>query len=100
MNIVDEKILLIQIIGALEAMQRGSITITEGEKYIFSPRSVNKYKEARYSDNIINLIERGCELEDIESLLPNKISSSMEEIKEDALMLLNKYDAVEDKQWL
>lgn len=70
---MDEKILLITIIGSLETVKKGGITTDEVEKFLFSPYMVKKLKAQRYDKGITNLIMKGCELEDIVSLIPKNL---------------------------
>lgn len=44
-EIKDEKIILISIIGTLEAVKQQKLTIDEAEKFLFSPHMVTKMKE-------------------------------------------------------
>ena len=38
----DEKTVLLAILGGLEALQKGVITIEEAEKFIFSPYKIGR----------------------------------------------------------
>ncbi|MDE6155927.1 MAG: DUF3969 family protein, partial [Eubacterium sp.] len=40
-NNVDEKIILISIIGTIDAIENDAMSIEEGEKFLFSPHTVN-----------------------------------------------------------
>lgn len=95
-RIVLEKSILISVIGCLEALSSGCISIDESEHYIFSPRTTNKLNELKISSDIISIIEKGCELEDIESLLPDKLEITISELKNEAMDLLKKYDEISD----
>ncbi|MDE7179170.1 MAG: DUF3969 family protein [Lachnospiraceae bacterium] len=97
---VDEKILLITIIGSLETVKKGGITIDEAEKFLFSPYMVKKLKAKRCDKGITNLIMKGCELEDIVSLMPEKFNDIIEELKQEALILLKKYEEYNDSFWM
>lgn len=37
--------MLISIIGTLEAIKKGALSITESEKFLFSPHMINQLKE-------------------------------------------------------
>ena len=41
---VDEKILLLSIVGTLEAVKDGGITIDEAEKFLFSPHMIKELR--------------------------------------------------------
>lgn len=69
---VNEKIILLSIIGSLDAIKEEAVSIDEIEKFLFSPHIYHKLKQKGYSGDILQIIEEGCELEDIFSLLPDK----------------------------
>lgn len=83
--IEEEKKLLISIIGTLEAIKEGGLSITEAEKLLFSPYIVRQLKKRKYNESVINLVEKGCELEDIASLLPQRLIENIEELKQEAI---------------
>lgn len=82
---INEQIVLVDIIGLLTCVQEGVITIDEAEVYMFSPYTVNKLKKYRVCDEIVNLIECGCELEDIRDLLPQELDKTISELKNRAI---------------
>lgn len=45
---LKEKMLLISIVGVLEAIIAGSLSINESEKFLFSPYMIEKLKKERY----------------------------------------------------
>ena len=99
-KLLNEKMLLISIIGILEALKEGGVSINEAEKYLFSPHMAQVLKEKEFNKSIIEVIEKGCELEDIASLLPQKSIDSIEELKQEALTILKRYEVFEQKFWI
>lgn len=99
MDILSEKKIMIKIIGVLEAIKNNSMSITEGEKYLFSPRIVKRLIDDNCDERIINIIEECCELEDISSLIPNKLIVNIDLLKERTLELLKSYETVEMINW-
>lgn len=97
---LNEKILLISIIGTLEALKGEGLSINEAEKYLFSPHMVQMLREKKCNKSIIFIIEKGCELEDIISLLPQKYIDSIEELKQETLAILREYEVFEQKFWI
>lgn len=98
-----EKFLLINIIGILYLLENNRITIDESEKYLFPPYSVHRLQVLQVHVEIIDLIEHCCELEDIESLIPDKLNAIIREIKHEALILLEKTpesDLYHVKKWI
>lgn len=99
-----EKFILICIIGLMDSLHNNLINICEVENALFSPHTVHLLNKKKINKDIIELIELGCELEDIESLVPDQLESSIMQIKEVAMKLLsqieqhqNLYDA---KKWI
>lgn len=97
---LNEKMLLICIIGVLEAIKGGGVSINESEKFLFSPHIIQRMRERQYDESIIEILEKGCELEDIASLLPQNLIENIEEIKEEALELMKKYKVFEQTFWI
>ena len=99
-KLLNEKMLLISIIGTLEALKGEGLSINEAEKYLFSPHMAQVLKEKKCNKSIILIIEKECELEDIISLLPQKYIDSIEELKQEALTILREYEVFEQKFWI
>ena len=72
MNEIEEKEILIKILGLLYCLKNNAITINESEQYLFCPRKIKSLKEKKCNKNIIEILEYCLELEDIESLLSKK----------------------------
>lgn len=97
---VDEKILLTVILGNIEAVKNGAITIDEAEKFIFSPHIKKMLMEKGCNKKIIELIVKGCEFEDINDLIPEKLEEIIEETKQETLKLLKSYKEINNSFWL
>ena len=97
---VDEKILLLSIVGTLEAIKNDGITIDEAEKFLFSPHMIKKLRVRQCNEKIIALIAKGCELEDIASLLPEKLDEVIGELKDETIMLIKEYKEYDNTFWL
>lgn len=96
----DEKIVLINVIGTLEALKRNKVSIDEAEKFLFSPHVIAKLQNKKCDEKIIDILERGCELEDIKSLIPNRMLKTINELENKALELLNDYPNFNRTAWL
>lgn len=97
---VDEKIILLNVIGCLEAIKNGGITIEEAEKNIFLPRMIERLKRKGYNDKIVDLISKGCELEDIVSLIPQELEKVLEEMKQEAIEITKQYEPIDEMYWV
>ena len=93
---VDEKILLLSIVGTLE----GGITIDEAEKFLFSPHMIKELRLRQCNEKIIELIAKGCELEDIASLLPEKLDEVIVDLKKEAIKIVKNYEECSNTFWL
>ena len=99
-NSIDEKIILLNVIGVLEALENNVISIDEANAFMFSPRMVSRIRMYGGSEDVINLIECGCELEDIESLIPHRLKDNIAEMKERALDLIREYPEYISRSWI
>lgn len=97
---VDEKILLLSIVGTLEAVKDGGITIDEAEKFLFSPHRIKELRLRQCNEKIIELIVKGCELEDIASLLPEKLDEVIVELKKETIKIVKNYEEYSNTFWL
>ena len=95
-----EKLLLIDILGALEALKNKKITINESETNIFTPYTFFTLEKKGINKKIIDLIHEGCELEDVESLCPEKLDEVIEELKQRTLNLLGEYEEDNKQIWV
>lgn len=87
-NIEIERFILLMNIGLMVALKDGSVSIEEAENYLYSPYSADKLEKLGIRKEIITLIDLGCELENVESLIPHKLINSMDDIKKQSKQLL------------
>ncbi len=95
-----EKLLLINILGTLEALKNKKVTIDESEKVVFTPYTFFTLKKKGINKKIIDLIQECCELEDVESLCPEKLDEVIEELKQRTLNLLGEYEEDNKQIWV
>ena len=55
---VNEKIILLSIIGSLDAIKEEAVSIDEIEKFLFSPHIYHKLKQKGYSGDILQIMHR------------------------------------------
>lgn len=98
------KLILVSAIGLLESLENKLLTINECQQYLFSPYSVSILEKEGLERNVIEIVELGCELEDIESLLPSELDIEIRELKERAKKVLKRCESNpefnEDRKWL
>ncbi len=95
-----EKLLLINILGVLEALKNKKITINESEAMIFTPYTFITLKKRGVDKKIIDIIQEGCELEDVESLCPDKLDDTIEKLRQRTLTLLDEYEEDNKQRWV
>lgn len=95
-----EKMLLLTILGCLEGVKSGAVMIDEAEKIIFSPYIIKKLRSKKCNEKIVEIVEKGCELEDIYSLLPENFDNVIEELKQETVMLAKDYEECVERFWL
>ena len=88
MGNINEKELILKMIGIFEAIEKKTITIEEGEDILFSPKNIKKLEQDGCDSRIIAIIWEACELEDIESLLPMRLDEIINDLKDKSLELL------------
>ncbi|MCQ4087555.1 DUF3969 family protein [Saccharibacillus sp. JS10] len=92
----NQKLVSIIQLGFLTALEKEVITIEEAEAYLFSPFTSEKLKAYGFSESVINIILEGCELEDVESLLPNRLQANIVRIKEEILKNITSFSTVKE----
>jgi len=97
-----ERFILILNIGLAFALEKKILSIEEVENFLFSPYSMNKLEELKVNKDIIRLINLGCELENVERLIPDKLELSIDEIKATSAKLLSNLAKPEipTKKWI
>lgn len=96
----DEKLVLVSLLGIIEALKNNSLTIEEAEKFLFSPYMANKLQTGKCNGKIINIIEKGCELEDIVSLIPDNFLKIMDELEQEILEIIKEYPRFNKTFWI
>ncbi len=100
----DRKIVLLAITGTLTALEAGKISVNEAECFLFSPFMAEVLKSCNCSRDIVEIIEEiieeGCELEDIESLIPESLPEVIKNLRKKALDILGKTKGAAEDSWV
>ena len=94
------KAMLLTSLGVLEALKEKSISVEEAVSFIFLPGITRTLRKEGVSRNVLKIIDMGCELEDIESLIPEELDNAIEEMITEVYRSLNSYEKIEDINWL
>lgn len=86
------RVLAIIQLGLLTALENNSISIEESEGYLFNPYTIRKMQEINVDSELIDIVHLGSELEDIKSLIPEKIKESIIDLKSKCIDMLNELD--------
>ena len=87
-----EYFLSITLLGVIEAILNKKISIDEAEKIFFSPGVASNLEKVGIDYSIIQSIWLGTELEDVYSLIPEKLNESLLEIKNMLLTKISTYE--------
>lgn len=94
------KAMLLTALGVLEALKEKSISVEEAVSFIFLPGIITTLRKEGVSRNVLKIIDMGCELEDIESLIPEELDHAIEEMITEVYRILKWYEKIEDVNWL
>jgi hypothetical protein len=97
---IDEKVILLALVGVFEALKNGGMTINESQAFMFSPYMVDVLKNKNCSEDVMEILKRGCELEDVELLLPEIFIEEIDKLESTTLNLLKRYCKYEETRWI
>jgi hypothetical protein len=83
-----EQLIAVLCIGICVALKSGTMSINEVENCLFSPYTISVLEQTGLSERAVELIHMGTELEDVESLAPDKLPGAIDELKDKAIALL------------
>jgi hypothetical protein len=83
-----ERFVSIVNLGICTALENGVLTIEEAETYLYSPYTMEQLEKLDVAQELIDIVHLGTELEDIKSLIPEKLNESLEEIKVETLKFM------------
>ena len=83
-----ERLALTIHVGLLTLLQKNIINIEEAENYFFSPYSAEYLKSLDVDEEIVELIWHTCELENIESLMPEDLLSEINRYRNKSIEII------------
>lgn len=98
-NIV--KLLTILSLGLTEGIRAKVVSIDDAQQLLYSPRTMKLLRELGCSEELIDLVHLGTELEDIESLLPERLADNLLQMSDSAMDALRKMPMIcsEQSEW-
>ena len=91
MDKISEQLELIKIIGILDSLNSHALTVEDANRLLFAPKEARRLEAEDCSKLIVDLIWECCELENIQSLIPDKLESNIIKLKKQATELLKAY---------
>ncbi|EPP3206241.1 DUF3969 family protein, partial [Salmonella enterica subsp. enterica serovar Catumagos] len=75
-----EKFISLLVLGVLYSIKEKAISIDEAEVFIFTPSTSRILNEAGYSNALVDIIDSGCELEDVADLIPERLTDNVKDL--------------------
>ncbi len=76
-------------LGMCTAIVAGSLSIEDAERRLFNPQVLARLTELGLPEALIEIVHLGTELEDVQSLIPDRLGKSLEQMQAKALAFLN-----------
>ncbi len=83
-----EKFISLLVLGVLHSIKEKAMSIDEAEVFIFTPSVSRILSEAGYSSALVDIIDYGCELEDVADLIPERLTDNVKELIFQTLSLI------------
>ncbi len=75
--------------GRGSANVAGSLSIEDAERRLFNPQVLARLTELELPEALIEIVHLGTELEDVQSLIPDRLGESLAQMQAKALEFLN-----------
>ena len=96
-NMQDSEIFLnILMVGILTAFHNGKITLDDGRHLLFRPGVIDYLESKSISKSIIDILWLCTELEDVKSLIPDKLNDETIKLIKQLLANLDNFDGLSD----
>jgi Protein of unknown function (DUF3969) len=83
------QLVAVMSLGLCAAIEGGSVSIEEAERRLFNPQMLSRLGTMGVSEASIEIVHLRTELEDVWSLVPDRLGESLAEIRSRALKFLN-----------
>ncbi|MEY0232139.1 DUF3969 family protein [Providencia manganoxydans] len=90
-----DKFTLVLILGVLTGLKSKTLSIDEANNLIFKPYYVKFFSEHKVSKRVTEIISKGCELEDVLDLAPEKFDFNINELLDETTLELAKLEKFE-----
>jgi Protein of unknown function (DUF3969) len=87
-----ERWVAVMSLGICAAIAKKGMSIEAAESRLFNPRTLAQLEKLGMTQNVLDILHLGTELEDIQSLAPERLRDSLEEIQAKALEILSQLE--------
>ncbi|MEX9869180.1 DUF3969 family protein [Providencia huaxiensis] len=83
------KFISLLTLGVLTALDKNLISIDEAERFVFKPYLAKLLEQMGSDEKLIGIINLGCELDDVECLIPEQLQASIEELIQKTITVIS-----------
>ncbi|NJM47157.1 MAG: DUF3969 family protein [Alkalinema sp. RU_4_3] len=83
------ELVAVMSLGLCTAIAGGSVSIEEAERRLFNPKVLAQLTGLGLSESLLEIVHLGTELEDVQSLVPERLSESLAQMQAKSLAFLN-----------
>ncbi|HHR6078504.1 TPA: DUF3969 family protein [Providencia alcalifaciens] len=76
-------------LGILVALDKKLISIDEAEGFVFKPYLVKLLEQIGSDERVTEIINLGCELDDVECLIPEHLQTSIDELIQKTITVIS-----------
>ncbi|MDC9591616.1 DUF3969 family protein [Xenorhabdus sp. XENO-10] len=82
------------VLGLLHSVDKKIISIDEAEGFIFMPDVYDLLKKIKAPNELVNIIELGCELDGVAALIPHRLQANINELIEKTLSVIKNSEEI------
>jgi Protein of unknown function (DUF3969) len=83
------QLVAVMSLGLCAAIAGGSVSIAEAERRLFNPKVLAQLTGLGVAESLLEIVHLGTELEDVQSLVPDKLAESLAQMQSKSLKFLN-----------
>jgi Protein of unknown function (DUF3969) len=87
------QLVAVMSLGMCAAIGAGGVSLEEAERRLFNPQVLMRLAGLGVSEDLMEIVHLGTELEDVQSVIPDRLAESLAEIQTKALAFLHQETA-------
>lgn len=91
-----EKTILLFVLSIVESLKLKVVSLDEACRYIFNLELLELLIDRNIDDQVLEIINLGMGLEDIQAVAPEELEQSIEELKWRCIQVISEYDMYEE----